>query len=78
MAILAHAVACTLRHQSKTSEHAKEYKRNGGSQMLNSCMATVVIVLLGIFAAGSSELASERDERKRVEKHVRNKYGRTH
>ncbi len=46
--------------------------------MLNSCMATMVIVLLGIFAAGSVELAEERKERKRVQKHVRNKYGRTY
>lgn len=46
--------------------------------MLNSLMATVVIVLLGIFAAGSCELAAERKERKRVQRHVRSKYGRTH
>lgn len=46
--------------------------------MLNSLMATVIIVLLGIFAAGSVELAEERKERKRVQKHLRNKYGRTY
>ena len=46
--------------------------------MLNSCMATAVIVLLGIFAAGSVELAAERAERKRVQKIIREKYGRTH
>lgn len=46
--------------------------------MLNSCMATAVIVLLGIFAAGSVELAEERKERKRVQKIIREKYGRTH
>ena len=44
--------------------------------MLNSCMATAVIVLLGIFAAGSCELAAERKERKRVQRH--SKYGRTY
>ena len=46
--------------------------------MLNSLMATAVIVLLGIFAAGSVELAEERKERKRVQKIIREKYGRTH
>ena len=46
--------------------------------MLNSCMATLVIVLLGIFAAGSVELAEERAERKRVQRHIRGKYGRTY
>ena len=46
--------------------------------MLNSCFAFMVIVLLGIFAAGSCELAEERKERKRVQKHLRNKYGRTY
>ena len=46
--------------------------------MLNSCLATVVIVLLGIFAAGSVELAEERTERKRVQRHIRSKYGRTY
>ena len=46
--------------------------------MLNSLMATAVIVLLGIFAAGSCELAAERTERRRVQRHVREKYGRTY
>ena len=42
--------------------------------MLNSCLATAVIVLLGIFAAGSVELAEERTERKRVERELKQKY----
>ena len=42
--------------------------------MLNSCLATAVIVLLGIFAAGSVELAEERTERKRVERELKKKY----
>ena len=46
--------------------------------MLNSCLAFMVIVMLGCFAAGSCELAAERKERKRVEKQIRNKYGRTY
>ena len=46
--------------------------------MLNSLMATTVIVLLGIFAAGSVEIAEERTERRRVQKHIRDKYGRTY
>ena len=46
--------------------------------MLNSCLAFMVIVMLGIFAAGSVELAEERTERRRVQRHIRSKYGRTH
>ena len=78
MAILAHAVACTHRHQNKTSEHAKEYKRNGVSQMLNKCVVFMVLVFIGCFAAGSCELAAERTERRRVQRHIRSKYGRTY
>jgi hypothetical protein len=46
--------------------------------MLNSLLATLVIVLVGIFAAGSVEIAEERTERRRVQKHIRDKYGRTY
>ena len=46
--------------------------------MLNSCLAFMVIVMIGCFAAGSVELAEERKERRRVQKHIRDKYGRTH
>ena len=46
--------------------------------MLNSLLATLVIVLLGIFVAGSVEIAEERTERRRVQKHIRDKYGRTY
>ena len=46
--------------------------------MLNSLLATLVIVLLGIFAAGSVEIAEERTERRRVQKMIRSKYGRTY
>ena len=46
--------------------------------MLNSCLAFLVIVLLGIFAAGSCEIASERAEKRRVERQIRDKYGRTY
>lgn len=74
MAILAHAVACTHRRQNKTSERACKNKRNGVSQMLNSCLAFMVLVMLGCFAAGSCELAAERKERKRVEKLLKKKY----
>lgn len=73
-----HAVACTGKPLGKTSERVCKNRRKGALQMLNSLMATVIIVLLGIFAAGSVELAEERKERKRVQKHLRNKYGRTY
>ena len=46
--------------------------------MLNSCLAFMVIVMIGFFAAGSVELAEERTERRRVQKHIRSKYGRTY
>ena len=46
--------------------------------MLNSVLATLVIVLVGIFTAGSVEIAEERTERRRVQKHIRDKYGRTY
>ena len=46
--------------------------------MMNSLLATLVIVLVGIFAAGSVEIAEERTERRRVQKHIRDKYGRTY
>lgn len=46
--------------------------------MLNSCLAFLVLVLLGCFAAGASEIASERAERRRIEKQIREKYGRTY
>ena len=42
--------------------------------MLNSVLATLVIVLLGIFAAGSVEIAEERTERRRVQKMYKTKY----
>ena len=46
--------------------------------MLNSCLAFLVIVMIGCFAAGSCEIVSERAERKRIQKHIREKYGRTY
>ena len=42
--------------------------------MLNSCLAFMVIVMLGCFAAGSVELAEERKERRRVQKLLKKKY----
>lgn len=46
--------------------------------LFNNCLAFLVLVLLGIFAAGSVEIASERTEKRRVEKLLREKYPRTH
>ena len=46
--------------------------------MLNSCFAFMVLVMLGCFAAGSCEIAEERANRKRIEKQIREKYGKTH
>ena len=53
----------------------------GGSNMLNEiingCFVFMVLVMLGCFAAGASEIASERAERRRVEKLIRDKYPKT-
>ena len=43
----------------------------------SSC-PSLIEVLVGIFAAGSVEIAEERTERRRVQRHVRDKYGRTY
>lgn len=45
--------------------------------MLNSCLAFMVLVLIGCFAAGACEAAEERAERRRIEKLIRQRYGRT-
>ena len=42
--------------------------------MLNSCIVFLMVALVGIFAAGSCEIAAERKERKRVERELRKKY----
>ena len=46
--------------------------------MLVDCVAFMLIVIIGCFAAGSSEIASERTEKRRIEKMIRQRYGRTH
>ena len=48
------------------------------SEIINGCFVFMVLVMLGCFAAGSCELSSERAERRRVEKLIREKYGRTY
>jgi DNA invertase Pin-like site-specific DNA recombinase len=46
--------------------------------MLNEIIATVLLMVLAWFAAGSVELTEERTERRRVQKQIREKYGRTY
>lgn len=48
------------------------------NEILNGCFAFMVLVMLGCFAAGSCEISSERAERKRVEKLIGEKFGRTY
>ena len=48
------------------------------SEIINGCFVFMVLVMLGCFAAGSCEISSERCERKRTEKKIREKYGRTY
>jgi len=58
--------------------HMSRRHRKGDWQMLNSCFAFLILSMLGIFAAGASEIAAERNERKRIERETREKYGRTY
>lgn len=46
-------------------------------EIIAKCFAFLVIAMIGIFAAGASEIASERAERRRIEKLIRQRYGRT-
>lgn len=48
------------------------------SEIINGCFVFMVLVMLGVFAFGSSEIVSERAERRRIEKMIREKYGRTY
>ena len=48
------------------------------NEIINGCFVFMLLVMLGCFAAGASELASERAERRWTEKKIREKYGRTY
>jgi hypothetical protein len=48
------------------------------SEIINGCGVFMVLVMLGMFAAGSCEIASERAEKRRIEREIRKKYGRTY
>ena len=48
------------------------------SEIINKCFVFMVLVMLGCFAAGACEISSERAERRRIEKIIREKYGRTY
>ena len=48
------------------------------SEIINGCGVFMVLVMFGIFAAGSCEIASERAEKRRIEREIRKKYGRTY
>jgi hypothetical protein len=48
------------------------------NEIINGCGVFMVLVMLGIFAAGSCDIASERAERRRIESEIRRKYGRTY
>jgi hypothetical protein len=38
----------------------------------------MVLMMVGIFAAGSVEIAEDRAEKKRIEREIRKRYGRTY
>lgn len=48
------------------------------NEIINGCFVFMVLVMLGCFAAGACEAAEERAERRRIEKMIREKYGRTY
>ena len=48
------------------------------SEIINGCCVFMVLVMLGCFAAGSVEISSERAERRRIQRIIREKYGRTY
>ena len=48
------------------------------NEIINGCGVFMVLVMLGCFAAGSCEIASERAEKRRIEREIRKKYGRTY
>ena len=48
------------------------------TEIINGCGVFMVLVMLGIFAAGSCEITSERAEERRIEREIREKYGRTY
>lgn len=66
----------------RQGRHTSNRQSKGGSQMLNEiingCFVFMALVMLGCFAAGSCEISSERAERRRTEKLIREKYGRTY
>jgi hypothetical protein len=77
-----HAAACVARWLGSESKKLRTLmsrrQKKGGWQMLNEIIATALLIVLAWFAAGSIELADERAKRKRVEKWIRKKYGRTY
>ena len=46
--------------------------------MLVKLFAGLILFMLAVFAFGSSEIISERAERRRIEREIRAKYGRTY
>jgi hypothetical protein len=48
------------------------------AEIATKCFVFLILVMLGCFAAGSSEIACERTERKRIDRQIRAKYGRTY
>jgi hypothetical protein len=48
------------------------------AEIATKCFAFLILVMLGCFAAGASEITSERAERKRIERMIFKKYGRTY
>jgi len=60
--------------------HVEKHERNLQmlNEIINGCFAFMILVMLGCFAAGASEITAERANRKRIEREIRAKYGRTY
>ena len=48
------------------------------NEIINGCGVFMVLVMIGCFAAGACGEAHDRAERRRIQKHIRDKYGRTY
>ena len=77
-----HAAACVVRWLGSGSKKLRTLmsrrQSKGGWQMLNEIIATVLLMVLAWFAAGSSQLADERSQIKRGNRWAKDNYPPTY
>ncbi len=82
VAELNHAAACVARWLGSESKKLRTLmsrrQRKGDWQMLNEIIATVLLIVLAWFAAGSSQIADERSQIKRGNKWAKDNYPPTY